>query len=172
MAIINDSGTNFSLYYNVLNYFKEIMDNHPSIGHTTQGPIEDFDTREFPKYPVGNVLIAGANLGNNYTDYTIQIIIADKQKNKNNESDNVTNAQTIPYFGVDDVVDIHANTFGILNDLTSYTQRNVEALEINDEIDCEPFMDRFNNGLAGWSATFVLRAHNDRNRCLFDLLPQ
>lgn len=169
MALINDTSTNFSLYYNMLNYFKTIMNNHPSIGSVTQGPIADVDDREYPIYPMGNVQIIDATLGANYTDYTIQLIIADKQKNKNNESSGSANAQTIPFYGVDDVVDIHANTFSIVNDLTAYTQRNVEALEVNDTMDCTPFMDRFNNGLAGWATTFVVRAHNDRNRCLFEL---
>jgi hypothetical protein len=79
--------------------------------------------------------------------------------------------QQIPYYGTNDVVDIHANTLGIINDLTSYTQRSVAAFEINSEIVSEPFMDRFNNGLAGWVATFTLTTHNDRPICIWDLLP-
>jgi hypothetical protein len=98
------------------------------------------------------------------------LTIADKVKLKNNESSGSTNFQVIPFNGTDDVVDIHANTLAILNDLTSYTQRSVDGFEINTEIVCEPFSDRFNNGLAGWSATFTLTTHNDKNRCLFFLI--
>jgi hypothetical protein len=169
-AIIHNDGVNYSLYYNVLNYFKSIMENHPSIQVVTQGNIEDFDTREFPMYPVGNVSITSAEFDGTLTNYGIQLIVADKIKNKNNESNPITNAQTIPFYGVDDVVDIHANTLGIINDLTSYTQKSVDGLEINNTISNEPFEDRFNNGLAGWASTFTLTVHNDRNRCLFDLL--
>jgi hypothetical protein len=148
------------------------MDNHPSIEVVTQGDITDIDTREYPAYPLGNINILGSTFGINYTDWNIQLIIADKIKNKNNESEERTNAQTIPFYGVDDVVDIHANTLAIINDLTSYTQRSVDGFEINEDIICEPFMDRFNNGLAGWAVTFTLTVHNDRNRCLFELYPQ
>jgi hypothetical protein len=169
-AIIHNDGVNYSLYYNVLNYFKTIMENHPSIQVVTQGNIQDFDTREFPMYPVGNVSITSAEFDGTLTNYGIQLIVADKIKNKNNESNPITNAQTIPFYGVDDVVDIHANTLGIINDLTAYTQKSVDGLEINDTITNEPFEDRFNNGLAGWASTFTLTVHNDRNRCLFDLL--
>jgi hypothetical protein len=169
-AIIHNDGVNYSLYYNVLNYFKTIMENHPSIQVVTQGNIEDFDTREFPMYPVGNISITSAEFDGTLTNYGIQLIVADKIKNKNNESNPITNAQTIPFYGVDDVVDIHANTLGIINDLTAYTQKSVDGLEINDTITNEPFEDRFNNGLAGWASTFTLTVHNDRNRCLFDLL--
>jgi hypothetical protein len=99
----------------------------------------------------------------------MQLIVADKVKNKNNESTGPTNAQTIPYYREDDTVDIHANTLSIINDLTSYTQRGVQGFDIDTDINCVAFADEYNNGLAGWVATFTLTTHNDKNRCLFDL---
>lgn len=146
------------------------MENHPSITKVTQGDISDIDTREFPMYLFGNVLITSATFTESTTDFGIQLTIADKIKNKNNESEPITNEQTIPFYGVDDTVDIHANTLSIINDLTAYTQRSVDGLEINGDIVCNPFSDRFNNGLAGWVCEFTLTVHNDRNICLFPLL--
>ena len=99
------------------------------------------------------------------------MIIADKVKNKNNESNPTNNEQLIPLYGVDDKTDAWANTLAIINDLTSYTQRGVAGFEINDDIVCTPFAERFDNGLAGWQAEFTLTTHNDRNRCLFFLIP-
>ena len=169
-AIVHNSGINYSLYYNILNYFKTIMTNHPSIMMVSQGALSDFDYDEFPNYPVGNVVILNANWGTSTTDYQIQLIVADKVKNKNNESDPTNNEITIPFYKRDDLVDIHANTFSILNDLTSYTQRGVVGFEINSTIELKAFSDEYNNGLAGWIATFQLTTHNNRDRCLFDLL--
>ena len=168
--IVHNSGTNFSLYYNVLNYFKTIMSNHPSINAVSQGDISNIDVEQFPSYPIGNILITESNFGTSVTNYTIQLTVADKIKNKNNESSGSINAQTIPFYGVDDVVDIHANTLGIINDLTSYTQRGVQGFDINDDITCVAFAEEYNNGLAGWVATFTLTTHNDKNRCLFFLI--
>lgn len=169
-AIIHNTGTNFTLYYNVLNYFKTIMSNHPSIEVVTQGSMNDFDTKEYPSYPVANITILSANFSENTTDFEIQLTVADKIKNLNDESAGRTNGQTIPFKGVDDLVDIHANTLSILNDLTAYTQRSVSGFEINSITSCTPFEDSFNNGLAGWVTTFTLTTHNDRNRCLFFLI--
>lgn len=168
--IVKDTGVNYSLYYNVLNYFKTIMRNHPTIQSVTYGDIDTIDDREYPEYPLGNILITDTSFGTSVTNFTIQLIVADKQKLGNNESSGSTNAQTIPFYGVDDMVDIHANTLAVLNDLTAYTQRGVAGFEINGDIVCTPFSDRFNNGLAGWSATFELTTHNDKNRCLFFLI--
>jgi hypothetical protein len=172
MAVINNSGQNFTLYYNVLEYFKTIMSNHPSLGSVTQGDIFEIDSREFPVYPLGNILITNASFGKKTSTFTCQLTIADKVKLKNNESSGSTNFQVIPFNGTDDVVDIHANTLAILNDLTAYTQRSVEAIEIDDDIECIPFKDNFDNGLAGWVCTFDMLVHNNKDMCLFPLLEQ
>ena len=166
----HNSGVNYTLYYNVLNYFKTIMQNHPSIGVVTQGDIEQFDYKQYPAYPIGNILITDLTFEPSVTNYQIQLTIADKIKNKDNESSGSVNALTIPYYGVNDVVDIHANTLSILNDLTAFTQRGVVGFEINSNIELKAFSDSFNNGLAGWVATFELTTHNNRDRCLFNLL--
>jgi hypothetical protein len=169
--IVNDSGQNFTLYYNTLDYFKTIMSNHPSIAAATQGDLYDIDKNEFPIYPLANILITNATFGTNITTFTCQLTVADKIKLKNDESIGISNSQVIPFYGNNDLVDIHANTLAILNDLTSFTQRSVEAFEINGDINCIPFRDNFDNGLAGWTCTFDLTTHNDKNRCLFNLLP-
>jgi len=168
--IAHETGTNYTLYYNILNYFRTIMNNHPSITVVSQGDITEVDTHEFPAYPIGNVNIIDAKFGASVTNFTVQLIVADKIKNKNNESTGVQNNLTIPFFGVNDMIDIHANTLAILNDLTSYTQRGVAGFEIDSDIVNQPFADKFNNGLAGWSTTFTLTTHNDKNRCLFFLI--
>ena len=168
--IAHETGTNYTLYYNVLNYFKTIMNNHPGISRVTQGDITTVDSFEFPNYPLGNVNIVDARFGANTTNFTVQLIVADKVKNKNDESEGERNKMNVPFYGMNDVIDIHANTLAILNDLTAYTQRGVAGFEIDDEIVNEPFVDDFNNGLAGWSSKFTLTTHNDKNRCLFFLI--
>jgi len=167
--IVHNTGVNYTLYFNILNYFKTIMKNHPGIKKVSYGGLDQLDQKEFPMYPIGNIDVIDTRFGINTTSYTIQLIVADKGENKSNES-NQYNEQTVPFFGVDDDVSIHNNTLGILNDLTSYTQRGVQGFEIDGDIQCVPFVDRFNNGLCGWVATFNLITHNDKNRCLFFLV--
>jgi hypothetical protein len=167
----NNQGVNYTLYYNVLDYFETIMTNHPSITKVTTGDIVSVDDREFPMYLFGNVNILSSRIVDSTTNHEVQLVIADKIKNKNNESNPVTNAQTIPFYGVDDTIDILANTLAIINDLTSFTQYSVASFDIDGDITCVPFVDRFNNGLAGHVATFDLTTHNNRPRCLYDLYP-
>ena len=171
MAVVNNQATNYSLYYNVLDYFKTIMSNHPSIAQVSQGDIFDLDDIEFPYYPLGNIIITQARFDKSKTIYSCQLTVADKIKLKDNESTGRYNEQTIPYLGTDDTVDIHANTLSIINDLLSYTQYSVQAFDIDSQITLTAFKDKFDNGLAGWVASFDLISHNDRPRCLFNLYP-
>jgi hypothetical protein len=163
---------NLTLYYNVLNYWKTIMSNHPSLEQTSQGDIFGVDDNEYPKYPIGNVSITNVDFSDSTTIYTIQLIIADKVKLKNNESYGERNRMVIPFEGTDDVIDIWANTLAIINDLVSYTQYSVDTtgIAINSVIKNTPFQDNFDNGLAGFVSTFDIIVHNNRNRCLFNLL--
>lgn len=171
-SFVNNSGINYSLYYNVLNYFKTIMNNHPSIGFVSQGDMYSIDTKEYPSYPIGNIMINRARFEKNTTIYSCQLVVADKTKDKNNESQGIYNEEVIPYYGTDDVVDIHANTMGIINDLLSFTADATTNFDIPGSITITAFVDNFDNGLAGWAATFDLLTFNDRPRCEFNLLDQ
>ena len=104
--VVSNIGTNYTLYYNILDYWKTIMKNHPSINFVSQGDMFSIDTKEFPAYPLGNVMITKASMGEKDITYSIQITLADKVKLKNNESTTSANLQTIPFDGVDDTIDM------------------------------------------------------------------
>ena len=86
MTVVNNSDVNYSLYYSVLDYFKTIMSNHPSINYVSQGDVFSIDTKEFPQYPMGNIMITDATFDGSTTLYSCQLVVADKQKLKNNQS--------------------------------------------------------------------------------------
>lgn len=168
---VNNLGTNYVLYYNIVNYFKTIMSNHPSIQRVTLGDNWGLDNEEFPQYPLGNVLVTNARFGDKKIIYTVQLTLADKIKDKNNESFGSSNEESIPFFGTDDTVDIHANTLSILNDLMVFTDRVTLGFDFVSDPNAIPFKNEMPNGLAGWVCTFELEAFNQENACLYpDLL--
>lgn len=169
-SVKQNQNVNYGLYYNVLDYFKAIMKNHPSLNYVSQGDVFQIDNREFPAYPLGNIMITQSVLTEKTIVHSCELTIADKVKLKSNESNPQTNEQSIPYYGTDDLVDILANTLSICNDLTTYTQFSVQAFDIPGNITTIPFREQFDNGLAGHVCRFDLVAHGFRNRCTYDLL--
>jgi len=170
-AIINNTNVNYTLYYNLINTLADYCAQHPSITSVGNEDLTDFDEREFPSYPVANINVISTRFRETTTDYQIQILIADKYKEKNNDSDGRTNSLDVPFYGPDDKYDVWANTLAIMNDITSYIQRGVQGFDINSEINCKQFHERFDSGLSGWTIEFTLTTHNDKNRCLFELYP-
>ena len=43
----NNAGNNYTLYYNLLDYFRTIMENHPAITSVAQGDIFNLDTEQY-----------------------------------------------------------------------------------------------------------------------------
>jgi hypothetical protein len=170
-ALVTNTNVNYTNYYNLINVLAEYCSQHPSITGVGNEDLADFDEREFPSYPVANINVLGTRFKTTTTDFDIQIIIADKYKEKNNESEDRTNEMEVPFFGTDDKYDVWANTLAIMNDVTSFIQRGVTNFDIDGEITCKQYHERFDSGLAGWTITFTLTTHNDRNRCLFELYP-
>ena len=140
--VVNNISTNYTLYYNILDYWKTIMKNHPSLNFVSQGDMFSIDTKEFPAYPLGNVMITKASMGEKDITYSIQITLADKVKDKNNESVGSANNQTIPFDGTDDTVDIHANMLSVMNDLICFSRTGVNAFEFSNDIIKQPRLRR------------------------------
>lgn len=163
---VNNIGTNYVLYYNIVNYWKTIMSNHPSIQRVTLGDNWGLDNEEFPQYPIANILVTNARFSDKKIIYTIQLTIADKIKDKNNDSIGSSNDQSVPFFGTDDTVDIHANTLSILNDLLVFTNKNTMAFDFTTEPNAIPFKNQLPNGLAGWVCTMELEAFNQEDACI------
>jgi hypothetical protein len=169
--ILSNTGTNYTNYYNLIYFLADFMVQHPSLAGVSNEDLSDFDKREFPTYPIANIIVEDVRIGETTTDFNIKIIVADKYKNKNNESTGIHNEQTIPFFNTDDLVDVWANTLAIANDITSYIQRGVTNFDVGT-INCEQYHESFDSGLAGWTVSFIATTHNDKNRCLFELYPQ
>jgi len=169
MAVVNNASTNYALFYNIVDFFGTIMNNHPSIAKVTYGDMYEIDTTEFPAYPLGNLIITNARFEDKTIVLNVTLTIADKIKDKNNESVGEKNAQRIPFYGTDDTMDIHANTLSILNDLLAYTDYGVNAFNFRSAPNAMAFKDTLDNGLAGWTCSFDLEAFNANDRCLFNL---
>jgi len=169
MGVDITATSNFCVYYVMLNYWKTILKNHPSIGFVTHGDIFSTDVKEFPMYPLANIYVEDATMTPKTMTYRITLTLADKVKLINVDSISNTNKQIIPYEGIDDLDDIYSNTIGIINDVLAFSYQ-FDRFEIG-EIKCVPFIDEFDNGLAGWVTSFDVIVPNDCwNQCTFNLL--
>lgn len=160
--------TNYSVYYNVLEFFRQLLSLHPSIQRVTYGDIMDLDLDVFPQYPIANINITDAEFADKKTIYSVKLIIADKIHDKENLSSGSLNQETQDFWKATDEVDIHANTLSIMNDFISFVRRGTTSFDIQGGVRCIAFKEAYPNSLGGWVADFLLETPNDGNICLFD----
>jgi hypothetical protein len=70
--------------------------------------------------------------------------------------------------GNDNEQDILNTQLAVLNKLTQVLSRGTlfqDKYQLDGTITCEPFYDRFENELAGWTATFDVLIPNDITIC-------
>ena len=169
MGTLN-AGSNYCVYYTMMDYWKTILANHPSIGFVSQGDIFSLDIKEFPMYPLANINVDSTDITDKIVTYNFTLILADKPKLITPDSINNKNKQVLPYEGIDDVNDIYANLMGVMNDVMAYTN-NFAQFELGT-IKAVPFLDRFDNVLAGWAISFDVSVPNNCfNYCTINLNP-
>jgi hypothetical protein len=72
------------------------------------------------------------------------------------------------FVGNDNEQDVLNTQLAIQNRLLALLQRGdlyTDKYQVEGEVTCEPFVDRFENKLAGWAATFDVLIPNDMTIC-------
>jgi hypothetical protein len=75
---------------------------------------------------------------------------------------------TDDFVGNDNEQDVLNTQLAILNRVIAILQRGdlyLEKYQVQGAVNCEPFVDRFENKLAGWAATFDVLVQNDMTVC-------
>jgi hypothetical protein len=81
----------------------------------------------------------------------------------------ISKAETTDIFvGNDNEQDVLNTQLGLLTRVINTLQRGdlfTELYQVEGDVSCEPFVDRFENKLAGWAATFDVIIQNDMTIC-------
>jgi hypothetical protein len=75
---------------------------------------------------------------------------------------------TDDFVGNDNEQDVLNTQLAIINRVIALLQRGdlySDKYQVEGTVSCEPFVDRFENKLAGWAATFDVLVQNDMTVC-------
>ena len=148
-------------YYSILESIRAELDTMPFVNTITEGSIFDIDLNKQTIFPLCHIMVNSATIEEHTVTYNMSIIamdIVDVSK------DEVTNI----FRGNDNEQDVLNTTFAVLQRLAS-SLLNGDLSETNYRIEsapsCEPFTERFENLLAGWTMTFDLIVPNEMSIC-------
>ena len=148
-------------YFDIIDKLKTHFDGDVLVNTVTQGNLFDIDLSKQTIFPLVHIIVNTASLESNVVRYNISILAMDIV--------DITKDETVNKFDGND------NELYVLNTQLQVLTRCYELLlrgdlwsdkfQIDGNPTCEPFVDRFENKLAGWTMTCDILIPNGMTIC-------
>ena len=150
-------------FYNLIDTIKQLLSSSEFNNKVTFGDITEVDLGKLTNFPLVHMIIDEAVINERTIDYTLRIIAADiVDLLKEDITDN-------DYYGNNNMQDILNTQMGVLTRLINQLRRldlvDNNYLRVEGGVTATPFLDRFENELAGWEATMVITGKNEISIC-------
>jgi hypothetical protein len=148
-------------YYNILDTIKTTLEADVNVNTVSQGDIFDVDLAKQTIFPLSHIMVNSATKNGTTYTFSMSVLLMDIV--------DVNPAEATDKFRGND------NEQDVLNTQLAVGARLVELLErgslrdanyaLNGSPTFEPFTERFENYLAGWSLNFQIDIPNDMTIC-------
>lgn len=148
-------------YYTVLDKLKTELDSSPFVNTVTEGSIFDVDLNKQTIFPLSHIMVNNASLEENVIRFNISLMAMDIVDINKDESTDV-------FKGNDNTQDVHNTQLAVLQRVYEVMRRGTlysDNFQIDGNPNCEPFAERFENYLAGWTMTFDVLVPNEMSIC-------
>ncbi len=149
-------------FYDILDKIKEELRLNPNVFSVTYGDITKVDLDKTTIFPLSHLNISNATIREHTISFTLQLLcvdIVDYNKEVNPDDE---------FYGNDNMQDILNTQLQVVNDIVSKLRRGdlfTDRLQVVEDVSVQPFMDRFENELAGWGADIIIEMPNEISIC-------
>jgi len=148
-------------FYNITDKIKDTLNAEPFVNTVTYGSLDDVDLNKQTIFPLSHIIVNNCSVANNTLTFNISVLAMDVVDESKAEV-------TDDFVGNDNEQDVLNTQLAVLNRLIAILQRGevyTDKYQVIGSVGCEPFVDRFENKLAGWVATFDVVVENDMTVC-------
>jgi len=148
-------------FYNVTDKIKDTLAAEPFVNTVTYGSLDDVDLNKQTIFPLSHLIVNNCSVANNTLTFNISVLAMDIVDESKEEVED-------DFVGNDNEQDVMNTQLAVLNRLIAILQRGdvyTDKFQVVGAVGCEPFVDRFENKLAGWVATFDVVVENDMTIC-------
>ena len=149
------------MYYEILTKLQTELNNDPLINTVSEGDIFSVDLSKQTIFPLCHIMVNSATFVDNVIQYNISIMAMDiVDVSKDETTDN--------FRGNDNEQDILNTQISVLNRLYEKLRRGNlydDNYQVEGSPNVEPFIDRFENKLAGWTMTVNINTPNTMTVC-------
>ena len=148
-------------YYNLLDKLKTHFDADVIVNTVTQGDIFKVDLSKQTIFPLVHIMVNNCTLDSSTTTWNISLIAMDVV-------DLSKSATTNLFLGNDNEVDVLNTQQAVLNrayEIIKHGSLAYDLFMVEGTASLEPFTERFENYMAGWTMTFDVVTPNEMTIC-------
>ena len=148
-------------YFDIIDKIKQHFENDPLINTVTQGDIFDVDLNKQTIFPLCHIIVNQATFENNVIRYNISILAMDITDISKSESEDKFDGNDNELYILNTMMAVHNRCYEMLRRGDLYTDK----FQVDGSPICEPFTERFENKLAGFTLTVDILIPNDMTIC-------
>ena len=148
-------------YYQLTQTLKDQLLADININTVTIGDIYDVNLNKQDIFPLAHIIVNNVLQQEQTLTFNISIIAMDIVDQSKSETTDV-------FTGNNNEQDILNTQLAVLNKAIQVLRMGtlyIDKYQLDSDVNCEPFYDRFENQLAGWTATMDVLIYNDIKIC-------
>ena len=148
-------------FYLVLDKLKDELLANNSVNTVTTGDLFDIDLNKQNMFPLTHIIINNVGMQEQVLNFQLSILAMDIVDTSKTKTADVL-------IGNDNEQDILNTQLSVINKLLGALRQGTlhfDMFQLVGDPTCEPFYDRFENELAGWSCDVTIQIPNDQNLC-------
>tara|TARA_Y100000289_G_scaffold13053_1_gene12177 strand:- start:4050 stop:4502 length:453 start_codon:yes stop_codon:yes gene_type:complete len=148
-------------FFNIIDKLKAHFDGDVLVNTVTQGNLFDIDLSKQTIFPLVHIIVNTASLESNVVRYNISILAMDIVDITKDEEENKFDGNDNELYVLNTQLQVLTRCYELLLRGDLWT----EKFQIDGNPTCEPFFDRFENKLAGWTMTMDVLIPNGMTIC-------
>lgn len=148
-------------FYLLTDKIKDELQSDENVNTVTYGDITQVDLDKQTIFPLSHMIVNGVSSGENTLTFNISILAMDVVDFSKDEVSDT-------FVGNNNEQDVFNTQLAVLNKVIQKLRIGSlyrEMYQVVGDVSIEPFRDRFENELAGWTATFDVMIQNDIDVC-------
>ena len=148
-------------YFDIIDKLKTHFDGDVLVNTVTQGNLFDIDLSKQTIFPLVHIIVNTASLEGNVVRYNISILAMDIVDITKDEEENKFDGNDNELYVLNTQLQVLTRCYELLLRGDLWTDK----FQIDGNHTCEPFVDRFENKLAGWTMTTDILIPNGMTIC-------
>ena len=148
-------------YYQITKTLRDTLLDDVNVNTVTTGDISDVDLSKQTIFPLAHIIVNSAQFNTNNWRLSVSVLCMDIVDVSKEETTDIFTGNT-------NEQDVLNTQLAVLNLLLSKLSRGTlytDKYQVDGTPSCEPFVDRFEHLLTGWSCTFDVLIQNDIDIC-------